>query len=180
MRVGPVQGAHPSAKVAPRSGAPAGAWTDREPGAALRAHTHEDEGEDDDDDAADLGEQDPVLDEDAADRGDEDGREDEDDGEAEDEQRRAEHHPVPSTLLEADVRQSGDVAEVAGHERQYARGEEGDQPGEHREPQRERQRSARDGLGDVGQRQWTGGGDRGDVNHRRSGPRPRARPRRVR
>jgi hypothetical protein len=50
-------------------------------------------------------------------------------GEAGDEQRRPGQQPAAVLPLEVDTRESGDVAEVAGHEWEHARGQERHQTG---------------------------------------------------
>ena len=151
--VGLTHGIQPSPNKAPSSGAIA--EPDGGNGMHLdlplqeRHEPHEDEAQDDDHDAHDDRDRAPVLEELAAERAEQRAAGHEDGGEAEHEQRRAEHHPAAMAVVEVLGRDAGDVGEVAGQQRDDARGEEGHEAGQHGDRDREQERARRDGVREV-------------------------------
>ncbi len=111
-----------------------------------RHQAGEDEAEDDREDPDDLGETLLVFEQLVADVPEEGTHGDEDGGEAEHEQQRAGEHPAAPRLLEVGAADPRDVAEVSGHQRQDARGEERHEAPEEGHGHREQQRAAENRL----------------------------------
>ena len=99
-----------------------------------RQQPHEGEAEDDEHEAGDLLEEELVVDERAADERGGGAEQDEHGGEAGDERdARRDHPPRRPRLAEPVGLDRRDGREVAGNEREHARGEEGEEPGDERD-----------------------------------------------
>ncbi len=87
--------------------------------------------------------------ENSAEGGEAGAEDDEDDGEPEHEERDPEDHAPRLLVLEGGPAQSRDIADVAGHEREHTRRDEGDESGKRCGTGREQQRTGEHRLGEV-------------------------------